>query len=485
MSRWIETFNNHPFQDTWKKILEIAEDLAIDDDTVMTSVEEAARFNKVVAFVNELLEACDPELVPSSTWDSFQSQSNACLQQMNNYQANRNVSHITSANTNLDNLLTYIRPYQVVAGKAAKSASASFVAYNKAIGKSLTSFQEESNIVLDQIKQFKDIASNYATESEASNTRIKELEADYFDDSENEGLSSKISQLETKLEENFEKIQNYKAKLIDGDSDSESIVSEIESAYVDSEFNSKSIKELLTEVQSERSDLKKFHTVVFGKKNEEGVFEGGLKSEISAREQHLDDFRDQQEIKYNTFNDKIESLLPGATSAGLASAYHELKESFDSPIKNYSNLFYGSIFSLIFVAFISVTQELGWFFIEFVDVTKLSNLVSNILYKLPLIVPVLWLALFASKRRSEALRLQQEYAHKEALAKSYQNFKTEIEALEQSDPELMKKLLSTAIEAVSKNASDTLDKKHGDKTPAHEGLDGLVSSIEKLSKAFS
>ncbi|MFA0575432.1 hypothetical protein AB4580_23035, partial [Vibrio splendidus] len=148
-------------------------------------------------------------------------------------------------------------------------------------------------------------------------------------------------------------------------------------------------------------------------------------------------------------------------------------------------LFYGSISFLMLLAFVSVTQELGWFYVKFIDATDLYKLLSNLLYKLPIILPVLWLTLFASKRRSETLRLQQEYAHKEALAKSYQSFKTQIDALEQSDPELMKKLLSSAIDAVSKNASDTLDNKHGDKTPVHEGVDGLISSMEKVKKVFT
>jgi hypothetical protein len=485
MSRWIESFNNHAFQATWKQILDISNDIVVDDNTVTTSVEEVARFNKVVVFINELLTACYPELIPSSTWDNFQSQSNACIQQVNTYQSNRNIAHITKANANLDNLLTYIRPYQIVAGKAAKSASASFVAYTKTINRNLSSFQEEANKVLTEINEFKERASSDAEDSDVANTRIKELEKNYFDDSEEESLTSRISQLETTLEENYEKIQDYKTKLIDGDSFTDSISSEIESAFESADSNSQTITTLLSEVKSKLSDFKSFHTVVFGEKNEEGDFDGGLKSEISAREKHLEQFKKQQEVKYKTLNDEIESLLPGATSAGLASAYHDLKVSFDTPIKSYSKLFYGSISFLMLVAFISITQELGWFYIKFVDVTDLTKLFSNVLYKLPLIIPVLWLTLFASKRRSETLRLQQEYAHKEALAKSYQNFKIQIEALEQSDPELMKKLLSSAIDAVSKNASDTLDKKHGDKTPVHEGVDGLISSMEKVKKVFT
>ena len=485
MSRWIESFNNHPFQVTWKQILDLSDEVVVDDNTITTSVEEVARFNKVSAFINELLQACDPELIPSSTWDNFNKQSSACLQQMNSYQSIRNITHITNANANLDNLLTYIRPYQVVAGKAAKSASASYVAYTKVINRNLNAFQDEANVVLAEIHELKANAAESAEESNASNTRIKELETNYFDDSEGEGLSSRINQLETTLEENYKKIQDYKTKLTDGDSLSESIASEIESAHETANSNSENITTLLNEIKSKLSDFKTFHTVVFGEKNDEGDFEGGLKSEILAREKHLEEFKNHQELKYKALNEEIESLLPGATSAGLASAYYDLKVSFNKPIKSYSILFYSSILFLMLTAFISVTQEISWVNIKFVDVTDLTKLFSSILHKLPLIIPVLWLTLFASKRRSESLRLQQEYAHKEAIAKSYQNFKAQIDALAKPEPELMNKLLSSAIDAVAKNASDTLDKNHGDKTPIHEGVEGLISSMEKVKKVFT
>jgi hypothetical protein len=485
MSRWIQQFENHAFQPVWEKILGVTEDILVDDETIVTSVEEIARFKKVVTYLSGLLEACDPELIPPSTWDNYHAQSNSCLQQVNNYQSNRNIGHITNANEHLNNLLTYLRPYQVVAGKAAKSASASFVAYTKTINSNLNSFQSEANSILEAMSQYKESASNHATESELSNQRIKELEKSYFDDSEEDGLSSRVNSFEEKLEENYEKIQQYKIDLLDGDGSSESISSEIKSALELAETDSENIKSLLNEVKNKLTDFKQYHTDVFGVKNDEGSFEGGLKAEIVAREKHLEEFKKQQELKYKTLNNEIESLLPGATSAGLATAYHDLKESFNTPIKNYSKLFYCSIFALVLVAFLSITQEVGLFFIKFVEVTDLSKLVSNILYKLPIVLPVLWLTLFASKRRSETQRLQQEYAHKEALAKSYQNFKMQIEALEQSDPALMNQLLSSAIDAVSKNASDTLDKKHGDKTPMHEGVDGFLSSLERVKKAVT
>ncbi|MFA0573330.1 hypothetical protein AB4580_12295 [Vibrio splendidus] len=335
MSRWIDLFTNHPFQAVWVQIVEITNQVVVDDTTIVTNVQEVARFNKVTVFIDELLQACDPELVPSSTWDNFNSQANACLQQVNSYQSNRNIGHITNANSNLDNLLTYIRPYQVVAGKAAKSASASFVAYTKTINKNLTSFQDEANSILNEINEFRIRASSDAEVTDVAKTRIKELEVSYFDDSKEESLSSRISRLESILEDNHDKIENYRSKLIDGD---DSTMSEVESAVEKLESASNSMNELLNEMKNKTSDFKSYYTDVFGVKSEEGDFEGGLKSEIIARQQHLEKFKKQQEVKYKTLNDEIESLLPGATSAGLASAYHDLKISFDAPITNYTRL---------------------------------------------------------------------------------------------------------------------------------------------------
>jgi len=484
MSRWVDSFENHPFQAVWSNIIKVAEEIIVDDATIVTSVEEITRLKKVVSFLKELLLSCDPELIPESTWVSFHSQSDACLQQINQYQNNRNIGHITNANANLDNLLTYIRPYQVVAGKAAKSASTAFSAYTKTISTYLSSFQSEAGSLLTEIVDLKSQAIDNANKLQDIHRRIKDLDTSFFDDTDSESLSTRMVNFESHQEKSYEKINRLRAELLEGDPDSESISTVIKNALETAESESESINELLNEVQVKVSDFKNYHTIVFGKKNGNGELEGGLKDEISVRKNNLDEFKNKQELRYKALTDEIESLLPGATSAGLATAYYDLKESFNKPIKNYSSLFYYSIACLMLVAFVSMTQEIGWFFIKFVDVSDLSKLVPTVLYKLPIILPILWLALFASKRRSEALRLQQEYSHKEALAKSYQNFKAQIEALNQPDPELMRKLLNAAIDAVSMNASDTLDKNHGDNTPVTQGVDGLIESMEKLKKVF-
>jgi hypothetical protein len=157
-----------------------------------------------------------------------------------------------------------------------------------------------------------------------------------------------------------------------------------------------------------------------------------------------------------------------------------MKKSFDSIINVNTRIFYGSILALVLISLISVTNKIYWFGIDWVDISQLSNLWSNLAYKIPLALPVIWLAFFASKRRSEAQRLQQEYAHKEALAKSYQSYKTQVEQLGQETNELMAHLLRSAIDAIAFNASVTLETKHGDKSPLQDMLDKVIDKQDKI-----
>jgi hypothetical protein len=489
MNRWIEKFENHQFQEVWKKIYSAMEELVADNKELIPDTLEIDRCKKVFSLIDCILNACDPEIIPESVWDKFYEQSYRCWGNINKYVNtgifSAEIKYILEANNNLDNLLTYVIPYQIVSEEAVRSVMHSFVESKKTIQNSFDSFQEDAKKALIQMNEIKNNALINFEQAEVLRDKIKTLESSFFDDSKEECLSSRMNKLATLSEENYEKIQSYKNLLIDGDSASKSIASEIELAHEKVNNEAKKISALLNESESNISDFKEFHEVVFGEKNDEGVFEGGLKSEIKAREKHLEEFKAQQETRYTALNKEIESLIPGATTAGLASAYHDLKISFDKPIKTYSRLFYGSMVFLMLTAFVSITQGVSWNNIHFVDLTDPAMLFINILNRLPIMIPVVWLSLFASKRRSESLRLQQEYAHKEAIAKSYKSFKDQIDALGESDSELMNKLLSSAIGAVSKNASDTLDKKHGDKTPVHEGVDCLLEKMEKCKKIFS
>ena len=85
--------------------------------------------------------------------------------------------------------------------------------------------------------------------------------------------------------------------------------------------------------------------------------------------------------------------------------------------------------------------------------------------------------MFFSKRRSEYSRLEQEYAHKKAIAKSYLSFKKQIDNLQSIDPEMTKSLLETAIHAIGFNAAETLDKNHGEDPTIKNVIDGVSKPL--------
>lgn len=347
----------------------------------------------------------------------------------------------------------------------------------------LENFKRKSTEYLDEFEEYRNSTEEKYSELKGFHAEITDLRQQYFVGNESEdALESKIDSMFTKFSDYYSQISDYQTELLGSGSDS--IKEIIEEAKVESEDSKKLIETMLHDTESKLKELKLFYRDVHGIEDEDGNLNGGLKLEISKRKEELDSFKKQQQIRYQALNSQIEELLPGATSAGLATAYRVMRKSFSKPIKQYSYLFYSAVSILTLTALLSSIDSF-WTaneIIKFVDITDLSGLLNSLIHKLPIIVPVVWLALFASKRRSEVQRLQQEYAHKEALAKSYQNFKTQIDNLNVPDrkEELMEKLLSAAIDAVSANASDTLDKKHEDKTPAHEGLDKMISSLEKL-----
>lgn len=477
MSRWIENFENHAFQELWKEAIDAINALEVNEDTTDTGVLEIARLKKVAILINNFLEACDPEIIPSSVWDSFLSDSQKCIAELNNYKKISNGTYITNTNTYIEQLLTLISPYLTLSKVTAKTVNAAFKEHSKTIEESLSVFQQKARKTSDEIESLKLSSEENTSKCEEAVIAIEQFKEKLLDDSEVESTSTLISNFATQIEEIHDELLLLYKKIFEGDSTEDSIESEISSALKKSIEESKEIEALLEAITQETKSYKAYHQEVFGVQNDEGELEGGLKQEIEIRRKSLDSFKKQQEEKYDALNEEIESLLPGATSAGLASAFKDLKMSCSDPIRKHSRNFYWSIAILLAVSLISITQKVGFWVIEFVDITSPISMLSNLAYKLPIILPVLWFAAFSAKRRSEAARLEQEYAHKEALAKSYQSFKTQIEALGSGDPALMEKLLSSAIDAIAFNASATLDNKHSDSPPANELLEKFTEFV--------
>lgn len=487
MSRWISQFKNHQFHQYLASLQSSLDDLKGQPNATPDDRLEIARLKKAFKYVNDLLNHIDPELTPINYWDGLSNALANVASYVNQYVAspNSSISNIHSANNHIDAALSLITPLTSKGGNAAKTARYAFEKYAEEVEEHLLQFHDKSTKIMSVLQNAAATVKADAEGVESLKAEIEEFRDELFVGNEDkDSFQKRLTQLERKADDIFDEVSGYHDQIFLSDNRGHSISSQIESALKEANQSSETINDLLEESQAELKELNDFYQLVFGTPSEDDktVLVGGLKNELNKRRAELDKFKKEQEDRYKALNDEIENLLPGATSAGLTTAYSDMKKSFNDTITVNTKIFYGSIAFLFLISLVSITNRVYFWGVDWVDISQLSNLWSNLAYKIPLAIPVIWLAFFASKRRSEAQRLQQEYAHKEALAKSFQSYKTQVEQLGQASNELMMHLLKSAIDAIAFNASVTLETKHGDKSPLQDVLDKLIEKQEKIEQ---
>ncbi len=481
-SSYIASFENQQFHTYWNGIKEKAEKVNIESAPIQF-LEDFARFVKVFNFIDNLFENIDPELIPKNLLDNLRNRASTCLTQISSALTSSSQSNLNSANTQLDEILISLKPYSLYDNKLKRSLRAAIRAYIAEIDSHLENIpntQEEYNKAVE----LREKIESYHDEI-------------FVGDEESNAIIEKISSALQNIEEKFEVIDDYHTKLLMDDED-ESLKTQIENARKSIDENVDEAKNLLTETSSKIDDLNKFYVRIFGSLNDEGIREGGLKQELETRIEQLDTYRKNQEKKfidmiqsrktsldtyekeqkerYEKLFEQIESLLPGATSAGLAKAYQDRKKEYSMPIIGWSVVFIIAMVSMFFAGYLNMENLATW-----------EDTLRHLLHYAPLYVPAVWLAIYASRRRSESRALEEEYAHKEALAKSYSSYKQQVEKIGGEDPSLITKLLDKTIDTVSDNPSKVLDRKHGDNSPAidlaEKVANKIISKMPKIIKS--
>lgn len=430
-----------------------------------TYTENYAYLKKIIAFLSEAMSCIDADYLPTVFLNNIKTY----FQNINSYVINSNnytnSSYISYVETDLDNLLQIIFPFILHKGKAVKGLRLGLNEYSKAITNHAENGFSEIKLIQEKSHDIKDKLNIELSEFSTFREEIEGYRESVFSE---DGMKEKIEELLNSSERRLSKIEELYQSIFDDDG----LKPKIYEFYLSISKQNEIINELSEESSDVLQGLEDFYDKILGKEDENGKKIGGLKQEIEQRRNELDEFREQQQERYSELNKQIENLLPGATSAGLSSAYNEMRNKFSNSAIWYSRAFYVSLFILLTVVYCTR----GMFLMEAIPLDKglgLSSLVllGNFAVKLPFIIPALWLVIFISKRRSEAERLAQEYAHKESLAKSYDSYKQQIEKLSEEDQnELLPVLMENMIKAIALNPAETLDKKHQSDSPVSEIL---------------
>lgn len=149
-----------------------------------------------------------------------------------------------------------------------------------------------------------------------------------------------------------------------------------------------------------------------------------IENRITTYEEELKNLQIQSQTQLEIIN----GLLPGATSAGLASAFAKRGDKFLGPGKHWQWIFVISLILLIGLAATGVWHVLK-------DGTPLSydELIRLWIARLPIAGALVWLALHSSREYALAKRLEEDYAYKATIASSFQGFQDQMSRISSNE----------------------------------------------------
>jgi predicted nucleic acid-binding Zn-ribbon protein len=192
------------------------------------------------------------------------------------------------------------------------------------------------------------------------------------------------------------------------------------------------------------------------------------KSNAAAYENGLETLK--QEF-INLFK-KVENLLPGATSAGLANTFSQQKKRFKTPQVSWILIFIFCMASLFFVAWMGKEDSQ-------VDQTW-GGILRHLALRVPFALPLIWLGIYSGRQYMLSQRMEEEYAFKEAISAAFEGYRREIanispSALGHGTPTQI--LCANVLSLLSRRPGLIYEGKQEDVTP----LTSLSGSLNKLA----
>ncbi len=308
------------------------------------------------------------------------------------------------------------------------------------LGNSQTRIQQATNFVSDDnLKNINDKANQITAaynsifksgdgdlvkDFNAKFKKVNELHKSLF---ESDGKQSKATELETKIDNFLDKYND----IIANENGKQSKVDIFNEKYK------------ATTVQIDK--INNFYNKVFGKQDDK----------TDSLEQELNERLKQLEITEKYAKEALGTSIDAGLASGFAQKAKETKKN--------------KLISLF--VFVGILIIMG--FVNFYNpILELKNIdLNSIAFRVLLNIPFIWAATVANINLNKYTKLEQEYAHKESLARSFERYKEQIIALTKAkehdienaiNSNMLKDLIEINLEAFKKNPADTLDKVKSD-----------------------
>ena len=146
----------------------------------------------------------------------------------------------------------------------------------------------------------------------------------------------------------------------------------------------------------------------------------GLSDKAEEVDERLRDYEEKLATLEKRSREQLEtiiSLLPGATSAGLAHAFDSRRNTFIKPHDRWQWIFVGSVGMIVVIAITGL-----WQVYKGQTVPTFEELLRLWMARLPVAGALVWLAMHASREAALAKRLEEDYGYKAAIASSFLGF---------------------------------------------------------------
>jgi len=174
--------------------------------------------------------------------------------------------------------------------------------------------------------------------------------------------------------------------------------------------------------------------------------------------------------QYIELREKIEKLLPGATSASLASAFENRKNSFQYPKKLWAVLQIVSVFLLIGAGYLIFSKT---------EINSFGDLIFFIFKRSPIIAAIIFLEEIARRNRNIALRLDEDYGYKEVLSRSFEGYKKQMEEIDQQSNMAVSTLSTNLLDAMAKEPGRLIDKEKPVTKPSADFIEDVANKLKK------
>ncbi len=242
-----------------------------------------------------------------------------------------------------------------------------------------------------------------------------------------------------------EKSENLFRKIQQCDIASQKGIIEIETQKKRSFDIVNEVKQMFENGKGFISEIKKIH-------EQSNILKDKMQKQCSSFEKIV---KDKSKV-LDSLTEKIENLLPGATSAGLASSYRSARKE-----KNTKCYWFGFLGSLIVLCG-------GYFYYLIATGSGIDWL--DVVVRTVVGMPLVWIAWYCQRSISQTNKIKEEYHHKQRMMSVFDGFSKYVSELTKDDPEQNKlkklELISAVIDAIKKNPSEILN-------PSETFLDSL------------